>query len=304
MKIVLTNLSNRLYETSRDRLNDSAMRFGIHTIDSYDYADIKKTDFYKSNQSILDNPKGAGAWLWKPYIILETAKSLNDGDIVIYCDCGLEIIQSLDPVIEICNKQQSILLFANGNLRNAQWTKRDTFILMDCDNKRYWCSLQCDASFGLFKVSKNTINFLSEWLECCKDSRILEDKPNVCGKSNLPGFIEHRWDQSVLSLLTERLKIPLYRMPTQFGNHYKSPDFRIKGEFNCVNQFNQRQVSFYEKKYYSNSNYYQLLNHHRTKNISNHGVQQKNTISFRRIFKKGWRNMGGVLFQWYCKIFT
>lgn len=88
---------------------------------------------------------------------------------------------------------------------------------------------------------------------------------NVMGKRNFFGFHFHRHDQSVLSLLAIKHKIVLFRQPTQYGNHYKSGEYRVKGEFNCVNQFKNRQVRYYSSSPFQNSLYSQLLDHHRRK---------------------------------------
>src|SRR5687768_7868990 len=138
MKVALTNLSDKLYNDSRFRLNASAKKFGIENINSYDFDDLKATTFYRKHKKILDLPKGRGYWLWKPFIILETMKDLSEGDIVIYSDSGIEFIDSPDPLIKICSEKEDILLFANGNFTNSLWTKRCCFILMDCDDKKYW----------------------------------------------------------------------------------------------------------------------------------------------------------------------
>lgn len=278
MKIILTNLSNYLYESSRTRLNESAKRFGIIEINSYDFEDIKKTQFYFDNKEILDQPRGIGYWLWKPYIVLETMKKLSDGDIVIYSDSGIEITENPEPLLHICKNLQPVVLFANGNLVNFTWTKRDCFILMDCDKEKFWYSPQCDAAFSLFRKSDTSIRFLNDWLQYSADKRIITDIPNTCGKKNLIGYYEHRWDQSVLSLLAMKYNIPLYRMPTQYGNHYKSQPYRVAGEFNCISQFNLQQVKYYAKDPFNNSPYYQLLNHHRSKN-NNAGKTSKASVA-------------------------
>jgi hypothetical protein len=281
MKVVLTNLSSKLYEKSRFRLNNSAKRNGIVHINSYDFEDIKKSSFYLDNKNILNKPKGMGYWLWKPYIILETMKTLSDGDIVIYSDCGIEVIDNLQPLINICLEQHPILLFANGDFRNLEWTKRDCFVLMGCDNELYWNGRQCDAAFSLFRKSEASLSFLNEWLQYCSNEKIITDLPNQCGKENLQGFIDHRQDQSILSLLAQLHQVPLFRMPTQFGNHYKLPEYRVNYEFNCVNQLNQKQVSNYAKEPSTNSPYAQLLNHHRTKS----GVVEDIKKIYRKIKK-------------------
>ncbi len=67
---------------------------------------------------------------------------------------------------------------------------------------------------------------VAEWLESCRDRRVLTDEPNTCGLPNLPGFVDHRHDQSVLSLQAGRRNLELFRHPSQFGNHAKLPEYR------------------------------------------------------------------------------
>lgn len=265
MRVLLTNLSDESYYESRLRLNQSALKYGATEINSYSFEDLKQSEFYLENKKILDQPRGAGFWLWKPYIILESIKKVNEGDIIIYADAGIEIIERLDPLLNICANREDILLFANGNLMNDQWTKRDCFILTGSDNKKYWFGLQCDASFCLFKKTPIAIRFLEQWFDYCRDERILTDMPNTMGKKNLPGFLAHRHDQSVLSLMAISNSIILYRIPSQYGNHYKSLPYRIAGEFICKNQLNQKQLKYYSQYPLENSPYLQLLNHHRYK---------------------------------------
>jgi len=264
MKVVLTNLSNELFRESRLRLNASAQRFGIQSVNSYDFETIRSTAFYAENKAILDLPRGLGYWLWKPYIILDTMNRLQDGDIVVYADRAIEFIAPVDPLRQICANEQPVMLFANGNLRNSAWTKRDCFILMESDQKKYWRGLQCDGSFALFRKSPEAMQFLNVLMNYCRDERIITDLANTLGKKDLPDFIEHRHDQSVLSLLAARYQLSYYRIPSQYGNHYKMPAYRVPGEFNQVNQYRQVPVAHYAKQPMSNSPYGQLLKHHRS----------------------------------------
>lgn len=292
MRVVLTNLSNKLYEESRFRLNNSALKYGISEINSFDFEDIKKYPFYESNKKILSEPKGIGYWLWKPFIILEGMKNISEGDIIVYADCGIEIIGNIDPLINICKESNPILLFTNETIKNKYWTKRDCFVIMGCDNKKYWDSLQCDAAFSLFKKSKESELFLEEWLHFCRDERVITSNPNVCEKNNFFGFNEHRWDQSVLSLLAIKYNIDLFRVPTQFGNHYKIPEFRKLCERNCISQFNTKQVSFYAKHPAYNSPYFQLLDHHRNKTE----IKVKEHLNLtQKVFKSGKRRLKKII---------
>jgi hypothetical protein len=293
MKTVLTTLSNKLYKESRLRLNDSALKYSFNEVASYDYDDLKGTVFFEENKKLLLNPKGLGYWIWKPYIISETLKKVAEGDIVVYCDAGIEIIRNVAPLFEIC-ATQPILLFANGTLKNKIWTKRDAFILMKADSRKYWNGLQCDASFSVFKKCPESTRFVKDWLHYCCDERIVTEKQNVCGEKNFWGYRQHRFDQSVLSLLAIKYNVTLFRMPSQYGNHYKMPEFRVVNEFNCVNQTNQKQVKYYSKNPYYNSPYFQLLDHHRTKIISEN-FNKKNIPFLKAVLISGKRRWGKIV---------
>ena len=269
MKQILVSFADFKFIESQQRLIRSANIFGLNNIVSYSFADIKKSSFYEINKDILDNPRGKGYWLWKPYIILETINRAEDGDIIIYCDSGIEIIASLDPLLSICDTKEDILLFENNTFINAQWTKRDCFVLMNCDNESYWNGVHCDAAFLMLKKSGKSIKFVNEWLYYSSNKYIITDLPNSCGKENHSQFIDHRHDQSIISILAHKYCISLYRMPTQFGNHYKIPEYRIKNEFNCISQSNRNQVDFYSSNPLINSPYGQLLNHHRSQEKQN-----------------------------------
>ncbi|MBS1735996.1 MAG: hypothetical protein JSS98_05240 [Bacteroidetes bacterium] len=286
MQVALTTLSNELYAASRLQLIKSAEEFGISKTIPYDFEQIKGTAFYKLHKSILDGKKGMGFWLWKPYIIFEELNKLDEGDILIYADAGSSLIASLDPLIEICKHQHPILLFANGNLKNRYWVKRDCFVLMNCDEKKYWNGAQCDAALTIFRKSEVTMGFVKEWLKYCTVPAIITDLPNESGKKNFWGFHFHRMDQSILSLLAIRHQIELFRQPSQYGNHYKVPAFRIKGEFNCISQWKTKQVSFYSSHPFVHAEYYQLIDHHRSQSPSLSSTKKKNTYSIKRRIKK------------------
>jgi hypothetical protein len=267
MKVALTTLSNHLYSESRALLCSSALLNGIEEVYDYDFEDIRSTSFFSKNVDILSNTKFMGYWLWKPYIILEVLKKLSKGDILLYIDAGIKVIDVLNPVIDICKNHSDIVVCGNGNDINASWTKRDCFTLMECDSERFWYAPHCDASFMVFKHTSKSLDFLNQWLAYGSNKNIISDSANICGLENRPEYVDHRYDQSILSVLAEKFELDIYRTPSQFGNHYKMRKYRVDGEFNCVNQMNQSILPHYHFLPYHNSPYGQLLNHHRTRNI-------------------------------------
>lgn len=164
---------------------------------------IVSTDFYQENQTILDDAKGAGWWIWKPYVILDTMKNSNEGDFVVYCDCGDMFSPGLQSYVESTVSDEDICLLLLGNDKNKKYTKRDCFIEMNCDEDDYHNSTQLEAGFMVWKVCDQSIKVVTEWLEFCKNPKIINNDPSILG-DELPGFVAHRNDQSVLTNLAIR----------------------------------------------------------------------------------------------------
>lgn len=164
---------------------------------------LEKTDFYQENKQILDEPTGAGWWIWKPYFILETMKSANEGDFIIYCDCGDMFSPGLKSYVESTISENDICLLLLGNNKNGHYTKRDCFIKMNCDEKDYHESNQLEVGFMVWKVCQKSINIVSEWLNYCTDYQIINNDPSVLGEE-LSEFVAHRNDQSILTNLAIR----------------------------------------------------------------------------------------------------
>jgi len=263
MDTYIANLANPLFYSSQKRLNASAKFFGINNIFSFKYEELLNTKFFSENKRILGQRKGLGYWLWKPYIILEVLKKANDGDILIYSDSGIEIIGDLSPLIKLVRTTEGVLVFNNCDYTNNIWTKRDCFVLMDCDNENYWFGPHIEGAFQVYQKNKFSLSFVEEWLNYGKNENIITDLPNVTGFNNIEGYREHRWDQSILSNLVIKHNLQIFRCPTQFGNHYKMPDFRINGELTMQNHFTFNYS--YSDSPFLNSPYFTLLNHHRTK---------------------------------------
>lgn len=175
-------------------------------------------DFTKANEDILSQPRGAGYWLWKPYCILRALKQAKNDDLVMYADSGSHFIRSADPLFKLLGlNDQDVIPFSLEH-PEAHWTKRDAFVLMNCDDQGFEREPQRLASFILMRRSLKSISFFEEYLEYCCNQQILTDLENSCGLPNYSGFREHRHDQSVFSLLSKKHKLQSFRDPCQWGN--------------------------------------------------------------------------------------
>lgn len=231
MKVYLVSFATPEFYESQEMLNISALKHGVDETIPYNDKILRKTPFYKENKSILKFKKGGGYWLWKPYIVLENIKKINYGDVLIYADSDAEIVRDLTFLINLCKEKGGILLFKVHHHINSTFTKRDCFILMNCDSEDMWNTEQVMGGFQIYVKNDKSINFLQEWLHYCKHPKILTDTQNICGLDNFPNFIEHRHDQSILSLLAIKHKIEIFRDPSQWGNHLKMKAFRENEEF-------------------------------------------------------------------------
>lgn len=198
----------------------TAYLFGADKVREYSMKDIHQAGgvFYEKNKFILDQKRGAGYWLWKPYIIKDALSTVDDGDYVFYVDSGAFYINDIKPLIDAMEAAKTDILPVLGGASEfwfeKNWTKRDAFILMDCDEEKYYNSPQRIATFIFLKKSANSIAFVDEWLEYMQDPRIVTDMPNQLGKENYEGFKENRHDQTVLSLLTKKHDIKPFRSPS------------------------------------------------------------------------------------------
>jgi FkbM family methyltransferase len=104
------------------------------------------------------------------------------------------------------------------------------FVNLGCDAEPYWNAVHCVAGVNLFRKGPYATRFVEAWLEACLNPYSLTDLPNRCGLPDLEGFVTHRHDQAVLSVLVAKYTLETYRYPTKWGNFVKMPAYRVPGE--------------------------------------------------------------------------
>jgi len=211
-------------------LNHSALTIGnADQAIAYTRDDLLDSDFYHANRSILDNPRGAGFWAWKPYIILTTLKKLGANDWLIYSDSGKpfrkgdpkragnmcvgNIINTpFDDIISYAKKHNGFTpgVWIPHYGAAKVWSKRDCFVGMGCDTSEYHESGQVQAGYSCWSNSEQSIDFLQQWLRWVQVEAVVSDQPNIYGKPNFNEFRDHRHDQSILTNLVIKNNITLF----------------------------------------------------------------------------------------------
>jgi hypothetical protein len=179
--------------------------------------------FREAAKSVLRARRGSGYWSWKPYVILHTMIQLAPNDLVMYLDSGSELASSAEPLFPLVHNKGAhtphVLAFQLSH-PNSKFTRRDTFVALGVDTTAAHTSIQCLASFVLFENEPEALAFVHAWMHASLLEYVIGDTQNICGLPNLPGFVDHRHDQSVFSLLAFRHGLYCHRDPSQWGEAF------------------------------------------------------------------------------------
>ncbi len=175
---------------------------------SYTYDWLENEGFVKDYWQMFKYEKYAGYFMWKPLIISATLNYKKNKN-VLYCDSNLVFkdFAGFEKIYTETMKKESIFLIKHKPYLNKDWTKRDAFVLMDADNEKYWDAHQVWSVCMGFSQSWLSREFLTDYIFYCSNPQIVTELPNVCGREDFSGFREHRWEQSVVSILAEKYNI-------------------------------------------------------------------------------------------------
>jgi len=193
------------FTPERDALCNSALAVGFDEARARGPNDIDP-NFAREHHEILSQSRGGGFWLWKPQLILQELRSLEKDDVLVYSDAGRSPYYRFSrfPKQLIFKAREKGFLLGptigqHGPM--SHWTKRDAFVLLGMDQPEIHDKPPIQATWSLWTPTLAAFDFLSAWIEACVDPRILTDIPNTQGLPDLPGFRDHRHDQTVLSIL-------------------------------------------------------------------------------------------------------
>ena len=198
-------------------LNRTARWFGeVDTLHVWTKARLARNGFIQRHAELFPGSTGFGWYAWKPYIILQALLAAKDGDIVIYQDVGRR-----DPVlISRSLRKWAVFLTDHGFPciagvqipawgANRLWTKRAVFAAMDLHGSRYEDEPQIQASWSVWQKCPRAEVLVREWAELCEHLDLVGGQLENGMDNEVVGFKEHRWDQSLLTLLALRESLPV-----------------------------------------------------------------------------------------------
>jgi hypothetical protein len=126
---------------------------------------------------------------------------MDDGEILIYADAGCSIKASgaarFNQYLEILRTSPHGILAFNSEHPMYKWTKMDTVKALGGESIIDMPGVIATAL--IIRKCDTSVRIIKQWMSLCERYELLDDSPSVV--ENHPEFIEHRHDQSILSLL-------------------------------------------------------------------------------------------------------
>lgn len=177
-------------------------------------------DFRREFQEKLKaSVTGYGYWVWKPQVILQALKRLQEGDFLVYLDTGSHLNTGgtgrLNDYLEAVRESSSGILAFQLELPESDWCKEDLLVRMEQEYPPSRDSNQVQAGAIVFHKRGSVVEFVEKWASIFReDFSLVDDTPSAL--PNGPNFRAHRHDQAVFSLLAKGEGIELLSASEQF----------------------------------------------------------------------------------------
>ena len=190
------------YEKSRKRLYEEAIIFDeFKTVKIYNEKDLGKSTIKHLNP-ILKHDRGGGYMIWKPIVIKRKLDSINDGDFLIYVDCGVNLNKNgksrlWDYLNMASNSPFGTLCFDTGHIEKSM-TKKEVFAHYNVkkNNHKIRNTGQYGAGHLFMQKKPKLVELINEWYDVAMNQMNLFKDPPVQERQKV-----HRHDQSVFSVL-------------------------------------------------------------------------------------------------------
>jgi len=195
----------QFFSSAVSRLCYQAKEFGLFdAIYGYDERVFDMSFCAQHGEFILTHPRGFGYWLWKPYIIRKLLSEIAENDVVVYADAGcvlnIRASKRMSEYIELAKQCESGIVGFQLQTIESHYTKMDTIAELHAFDHAH--TPQILASVCIIRKTPISVELVERWFRTCEQYRFLDDRPSEL--PNAEGFVEHRHDQSIWSLLLKQ----------------------------------------------------------------------------------------------------
>jgi hypothetical protein len=205
--VTLVTFATERFRGNQQHLTNLALRAGWK---SEEYSP-ERLEFISPDFQKLRTPSGTrgfGFWAWKPIIIRDALELLGPNDLLLYLDSG-DIF--LPNIVDIYSKQLHLnpYLFFEGAGTLQEYCKRDSLVYFNVDRRRYWREPMLEAGISFWKRDPKSLVLLSEWHSASNITFLIDDTVSQNPEHSI--FIDHRHDQSLISIINASHKLPVIR---------------------------------------------------------------------------------------------
>lgn len=197
------------FKKSKGRLLNQAIDFGFDFSKAYSFQDLSG-EFIKHTSPFINFQRGGGYWIWKAFILKDIFSQMSEGDVVVYLDAGCKInIEGkarFYEYLKILDQNKGFLAFHLNDCFEYMYTNCITFDFFNVKRESIiYNSNMMVGGILMFKKNELTIRFIEEFYSLAtKNPNIFTDQNSFSLDYR---FIEHRHDQSILSILRKKYLI-------------------------------------------------------------------------------------------------
>lgn len=195
---------NEVFYKNQHALVYSAQNKGFDAFISYRKSLLGK-DFLEKNKEILRIKTGAGLWVWKPQILLQTMRMTPENSIIFYVDTGFIFVRDPSELKELLIDSDVILMNIDEYASKEKLKSWLPNIIADESGVDKNLPKFIESGFIIIKNTHKAKEFIQRWLEICEKHAFTKYDNKEEG---LKGFT---YDQSLLSIIAykfpEKVKI-------------------------------------------------------------------------------------------------
>ena len=213
-----------VYDDETGRYDLQGLIESVQKYSSFQIIVFKKSEidpsFVQAHQHILSLPRGGGYWLWKPYIIHKTLERIEKGSFLFYMDSSYMFKKPFDDLVAYVDRNDVVVWKNKPNepvYPMKEWCKMDVMNAYNVDGEMEVCW----AGTMLLKNTTYSKYLVKKWIDMCCNADHLTDSPSR--SPNSPAFIEHRHDQSLLTIALSQFMVPLHFLDASFLHNNRFP---------------------------------------------------------------------------------
>jgi hypothetical protein len=187
------------FEFQKLRIATEARWFDSVTIES---PETIKEYLHEHELFVKNNKRGYGYWIWKPYILERKLEEIDDGDYLIFMDAGGTVLNKDFDRYEKILQEKDIITFALHEFALCKFIKMRTIKEFNLTaNSKILDFPIVESGCIILKKTQFTTGFIKQWKTLCLKDNYSLVTDELFNEPQHEKFIEHRHDQSILSVL-------------------------------------------------------------------------------------------------------